>query len=102
MIQFGFINLFKCVGHICHFVLCFKDLAELTASKLGSLGVELIDRVKLAVVLQLSQPLIYHCFILVEQSSLSEIVAVVVETKSKHVAFVFNFFEVKSAQEDDV
>jgi len=83
-------------------VLCFKHLTEFTASKLGSLSVELVYRVELAVVLQLLQPLINHSFFLVEQPSLSKIVAVVVKAKSKHVAFVFNFFEIKSAQVNDI
>ena len=101
-IELGLVNFFKRISHVSLFVLSLEHFRKLAAAKTGSLRIEFIDRVEGAMVLEFPDPCVDNIFIFVEESSFAEVFVVVIQTESKHVVFVFDFFKVKSLQIDYV
>jgi len=80
LVQLRFVYFFQRVRYLSAFVFCFENLRELSTSETCGLSVKVVDTVELTVVLQLSNPIVNNSLFFVEQTPLSKVFIVSVQS----------------------
>ena len=83
-------------------MLRFVDVSKLSATDAVDLLVDLVGRVKVAMLCQVTHQLLHHTLVPVVHGSGFESVTFAVEQETAHVGLVVKLLEVESSQVDDV